>query len=524
MSNVLEILAPTVEWLPLAPLMIVFGGAVIGVLVEAFVPRSVRYTVQTALTLLTLISAVGALAYSAVDFKAQLLAMNSVSFDGPTALFWAMLLIFGLCGLALFAERGVAEGRSAFAAAASSVPGSPLERKAEEEGREHTEVFPLLLFSLLGMMLFVSSNDLILLFVALEVFSLPLYLLSSMARRRRLLSQEAGLKYFLLGALASGFFLYGVAMLYGYSGGLKLTSVAAALDLGAPNYGLLLFGLVLVAVGLLFKVGAVPFHAWTPDVYMGAPTPVTGFMAIATKTAAVAALLRVFFVALGGAEWDWQPVFAVVAVASMLFGATAALWQSDIKRLLAYSAITHAGFILVGVVGAVQAGPEIYVSTVASAAFYLLTYGVATLGAFALLMTVRRSGGEATNIDDWRGLGRTNPVTAGIMTLFFLSFAGIPLTAGFVGKLAVFVSAFQGGYGWLVVVAVVLSVVAAYFYLKIVVAMWFQDAPAESEVSVVSPSAWGWSVLVFGAIATVVLGLLPGGLLDLMNSVSEFIR
>lgn len=522
--HILEITAPTIEWSLLLPLLVVFGGAVLGVIVEAFAPRSARYVLQTSIASIAIIGAGAALSVKLADFQPQKLAMDTVSYDGPTLIFWLLLLVFALGGVALFAERGVSDGQSAFAASASSAPGSPMEREAIRLRREHTEVFPLLLFALLGMMLFASANDFILMFVALEVFSLPLYLLSSMARRRRLLSQESGLKYFLLGSLASAIFLYGVAMLYGFSGSLKLTGLAEAVSADAGNYWLLLLGLVLVSVGLLFKIGAAPFHSWTPDVYMGAPTPVTGFMAIATKSAAVAALVRVLYVGLGAARWDWQPAIAVVAVLSMLVGAVIAIWQTDLKRLLAYSAITHAGFILVGVVGAVVLGSGVLVTSVGAVAFYLLTYGVATLGAFGLLMTVRRAGGEATDIEDWKGLGKTHPLIAGLMTLFFLSFAGIPLTAGFIGKLAVFVAAFQGGYAWLVIVAVVLSVVAAYFYLKVVVAMWFQPAKEDSGITVATPSLWVWTLVLIAALATIVLGILPGGLLDVMGQFSEFIR
>lgn len=524
MIHVLEIQAPTVEWMSLLPLIVIFGGAIVGVLIEAFAPRSTRYVLQTSVSVLSILGAAAAIVLEAADFEPGMIAMGLISHDGATLIFWSLLLLFGLGGVALFAERTAGEGQSAFTASAAAVPGSPTEREAVRLKGEHTEVFPLLLFSLLGMMLFASANEMITMFVALEVFSLPLYLLCAMARRRRLLSQESALKYFLLGSLASAFFLYGIAMLYGYSGGLTLTGVADALHQGAGHYPLLLLGLVLMSVGLLFKIAAVPFHSWAPDAYMGAPTPVTGFMAVATKTAAVAALLRVYFVALGGAQWDWQPIIATVAILSMLLGAAVAIFQTDLKRLLAYSSIAHAGFILVGVSGAVVPGEGVTISTVGGVAFYLLTYGVATLGAFALLMMVRRSGGEANGIDAWRGLGRSHPVVAGVMTLFFLSFAGIPLTAGFVGKLAVFTSAFQGGYGWLVVVAVILSVVAAYFYLKVVVAMWFQDADEEVETQVVIPSLWGWSVIVVGAIATVVLGILPGGMLELLTNMSGFIR
>lgn len=521
--NILEIQGPTIEWLQLSPLIIVFSGAVLGVLVEAFVPRNARYALQALITAVSFIGAAIAIGVQVGDYEPSLIGMQLLAFDGPTLMFWMLLVLFGLGGLALFAERGVGEGQSAFAASAATAPGSPLEREAVRLRREQTEVFPLLLFITFGMMLFVASNNLIAMFVALEVFSLPLYVLSSMARRRRLLSQESGLKYFLLGSLASGLFLYGVALLYGFSGGLRLSDVAMVADAGIGSWWMLLGGLVLVAAGLLFKIGAVPFHVWTPDVYMGAPTPVTGYMAIATKSAAVAALMRVFYVALGGAEWDWRLIFAIAAVASMLLGAAVAIRQDDIKRLLAYSAITHAGFILVGIVGAVVPGEGIGVNSVGAVAFYLLTYGVATLGAFGLLMAVRRAGGEATSIDDWRGLGKSHPVIAGVMTIFFLSFAGIPLTAGFVGKLAVFGSAFQGGFGWLVVVAVALSVVAAYFYLKIIVAMWF-EAPADNQTTVVTPSLWVWGLVLVGVLATVILGILPGGMLEMMSNFAEFIR
>ena len=247
-------------------------------------------------------------------------------------------------------------------------------------------------------------------------------------------------------------------------------------------------------------------------------------IAFATKTAAVAALMRVFYVALGGLAWDWQLLFSVVAVITMLVGATAALAQTDIKRLLAYSSIAHAGFILVGVVGAVQAGENVSISSVAAVAFYLLTYGVATLGAFAIVMMVRRAGGEANGLDAWRGLGKRNPVIAVLMTLFMLSFAGIPLTAGFIGKLAVFASAWEGGYGWLVLVAVVMSVIAAFFYLKVVVAMWFQDEDDETVGTVETPSIWTWIVLAVAALATLVLGIVPGAVLDLFASAAQFIR
>ena len=282
----------------------------------------------------------------------------------------------------------------------------------------------------------------------------------------------------------------------------------------------------MVAVGLLFKISAVPFHSWTPDVYTGAPTPVTAFMSVATKTAAVGALLRVFYVALGGAAWDWQPMIAIVAVVTMAVGSVIALVQNDIKRMLAYSAIAHAGFILVGAVGAVPGfvGDGAQISSVGAIIFYLLTYGLATFGAFAIVTMVRNPAGEANSLDAWRGIGRRNPVVAGVMTLFMLSFAGIPLTAGFIGKLAVFAAAWAGGYGWLVLVAVLMSVVAAYFYLRVVVAMWFQDPVDGVTAQVRQSSLWTWSVLVVATIGTIILGILPDGLLEVASQSAQFLR
>ena len=351
MINLLEIAAPTLEWMLLSPLLVILAAACLGVLVEALAPRELRYVIQSALAAIAVVAALGLTILNWVQATPQIAAMGVLAIDGPSFFFWTLLLVFGLAGVALFAERALGNGQSAFASSAATVPGSPLEREADKLRREYTEIFPLLLFSLFGMMVFASANDLLTVFVAVEIFSLPLYLLTGMARRRRLLSQEAALKYFLLGSLASAIMLYGIAMLYGYAGAFQLADIDAAIAAGTGSNALLLTGMLLTAVGLLFKIGAVPFHAWTPDVYMGAPSPVTAFMAVATKTAAVAALLRVFYVALGGLRWDWQLLFAVVAVLSMLLGATVALAQNDIKRLLAYSSIAHAGFILVGVVG-----------------------------------------------------------------------------------------------------------------------------------------------------------------------------
>lgn len=515
--NILEIAAPTLEWMKLAPILTVLVGAILGVLVEAALPREARYGVQVVIGFGSLALSLFFVIFNWLEGDFGLAAVDSLALDGPTYVLWSALLVFSALGMMLFAERRLTGGKSTFVASGATVPGSPLEREAEALRFEHTEVFPLMLFAVSGMLLFPAANDLLMMFIALEIFSLPLYLLAGLARRRRLLSQEAALKYFLLGALSSAILLFGVAMLYGYSGSFTLGDIDAAITANTQNWVLLVSGMTLVTVGLLFKIGAVPFHSWTPDVYTGSPTPVTAFMAVATKIAATGALVRFLYVAVGAARWDWQLVIAFVAVLTMAVGSLVAIAQSDIKRMLAYSSIAHAGFILVGVTGALMP------LSFDGIAFYLIAYGFATLGAFAIVTMVRRAGGEANSLQSWAGLGRTNPVLAGTFTLFLLSFAGIPLTAGFIGKWMVFVSAWAGGFAWLVVVAVLMSLVAAFFYLRVIMVMFFTE-PAEDAAEVVYPSALTWIVISVGAAATLVLGLVPGPLLDVIVQAGGFLR
>jgi NADH-quinone oxidoreductase subunit N len=517
-----NITTPTFEWLELAPVLTVLFAACLGVVIEAAVPRVYRFVSQVILLVVSVVIAGAFLTLNFLSKSVGVLAMGAVSLDGPTYLMWGSLLIFGLLSLLVFAERRLNNGATAFAASAASVPGTPGETDADAARQEHTEVFPLALFSLAGMMVFVAATDLVTAFVALEVMSLPLYLLSGMARRRRLLSQEAALKYFLLGSLSSAFFLFGMALVYGFAGSFDYRAIDAAIL--APTYGrgLLLTGMGLMAVGLLFKIGAVPFHNWVPDVYVGAPTPVTGFMAICTKLAAVGATVRFFFVALGAERWSWQPMLAAIAVLTMLVGVVLALTQTDIKRLLAYSSVSHAGFILVAVVGATVASTSNASSSVASVLFYLLAYGFATVAAFAIVTMVRDSAGEVHDLAGWVGLGRKNPIIAGAFAILMLSFAGIPLTGGFIGKWEVFAAAWEGGYAWLVVVAVLASMIAAYVYLKVVVAMFFSEAAEGVMVAKASPLTL--VPIAVGAIASVYLGLFPGPVMDLMTTASIFLR
>ena len=522
----LQITAPSLDFRLLAPLLLVLVGACLSVLVESTSRRGPRYGAQLIVTAVALLSALFYLVRNWRIGNTSIDAVGSIAVDGPSYFVWGALLVFGLLAALLFAERRVSNGQSQFPAMGSSVPGSPLEREAIAARAEHTEVFPLLLFSLFGMMLFAAANDLLVMFVALEIFSLPLYLLAGLARRRRMLSQEAALKYFLLGSLSSAIFLYGVALLYGFSGSFQLRHIDAAVSAGHQGTGLLLAGMAMVSIGLLFKVGAAPFHSWPPDVYTGSPTPVTGFMAICTKFAAVVALMRVLYVALGGARWDWQPMLAAVAVLTMVIGSVFALTQTDVKRLLAYSSIAHAGFILVAVTGATTAANGLRpggIGSTGSVLFYLAAYGLATLGAFALVTMVRKSGGEATSLAAWQGIGRRRPVVGVLMTLFLLSFAGIPPTAGFVGKLVAFTAGWKGGYAWLVATAILFSVVAAYIYIRMIVVMFFRD-PVDDEVEVVPASWMTWLVVAIGAIGTIALGVWSGPLLDLAEKASIFLR
>jgi NADH-quinone oxidoreductase subunit N len=376
------------------------------------------------------------------------------------------------------------------------------------------------------MMAFPASNDLLTMFVALEVLSLPLYLLCGLARRRRLLSQEAALKYFLLGAFSSGFFLYGVALVYGFAGSMQFADIAEAVSGTLGTDWLLLGGIGMLAVGMLFKIGAAPFHAWTPDVYQGAPTAVTAFMAACTKVAAFGALLRLFYVAFGGARWDWTPMIWVVAILTMAVGCVLAITQSDIKRMLAYSSIAHAGFLLTGFVGLTAvAAPGVTgpVTSLQSVLFYLVTYGFMTIGAFAVVTMVRDSGGEATHLSRWAGLGKESPFVAGVFAFFLLGMAGIPLTSGFTGKLAVFSAAWSGGAWPLVVIAALLSVVAAFFYVRVIVLMYFSDPVGEGP-TVVMPSVLTTVVIAVGFAATAALGIVPGPVLDLAATAGQFVR
>jgi len=376
------------------------------------------------------------------------------------------------------------------------------------------EVEPLLLLSAVGMVALATANDLITLFISLEVFSLALYVLAGLARRDPR-SQEASLKYFVMGSVASAILLYGMALVYVATGSLSLPVIGAELGALGELRTVSAFGLALVTVGIGFKVALVPFHFWTPDVYQGSPSNITAFMAAATKAAGFAALLRLYLVAFPNLQTLWVPVLSVLAAITMLYGAYLALVQRDLKRMLAYSSITHAGYATIGVVAVSNAG-------LSATLWYLLTYAVGTLGAFGCIVAIERTRRGEVTLVDLRGLGKTSPATAGILALCLLSLAGLPPTAGFVGKLVVFQAGIESGLTWLVVIGVLSSVVAAFFYLRIAGAMFLEEA----DVTRPLPSAsTGLSTsIAIAATLVVFLGVQPQLLLQLADTAAALVR
>ena len=507
--------APPIDYAAIAPLLIVLGAACIAVLVEAFLPRHQRWPAQVALSVLTIGAAgiaLGIYAGSAGPDGITTLG-DALAIDRPTLFMWGTLLALGLGSLLLIADRSVEPGGAilASAAARAAVGGRTGGLAEPPEDRSYgppglaptmqTEVFPFTLFALGGMMTFVAANDLLTMFIALEVLSLPLYLMCGLARRRRLLSQEAAVKYFLLGAFASAFFLYGLALIYGYAGSVRFTDIAEAAA-GSPVSDTLLFGgLALLVVGLMFKGSVGPFHTWTPDVYQGAPTPVTAFMAACTKVAAFGAILRVLHVAFGDTRWEWRGVLWAVAIASMMIGAVIGLTQTDIKRMIAYSSVAHAGFLLLGAMAVTEQG-------VSGTLFYLLAYGFTTLAVFGVISLVRDADGEATHLSQWAGLAKRSPIVAGVMTFLLLALAGIPLTSGFTAKFAVFAAALGDGMAPLVVIALIASAIAAFFYIRVIVLMYFSE-PAPDGPTVTVPGAFTTAAITLGVLITLLLGIAP---------------
>jgi NADH-quinone oxidoreductase subunit N len=504
-------MAPTIEYQLLLPVIVVFGVAVMGIGAEALVVRRLRFVVQVVLTSAAIAAALLFTIRNWMDGDARTIAaVGAIAVDNPALAAWVLLLV-GAAGVLVVATERISNGGiSAFAAQAAVPPGSPEENTAENLRAEQTEIFPLFLFSLSGMMVLVAASNLISAFVGLEVMSLPLYLLVGLARRNRLLSHEAALKYFLLGVSASAVFLYGMALLFGFAGSFDYASIATAIAAPHSDDTLLYLGTALTASGLLFKLGVFPFHAWMPDVYTGAPTAITAYLATCGKITAAYALLRLLFVPLGALRWSWQLPLTVAAVVSIAFGAVAGLTQNDVKRGLAYTGIAHAGFLLLPIAAAATVHTGESVSDLGSVSvllFYLVAYLPATLGTFALTLWVHGADGPDADLASWRGLAYREPFVALAMGVLLLSLIGLPGTGGFTTKLLVLVLAWRNGMAWAVFAALAFTLVTAGFYFRVLQAM-FLKAPLTACPAV--PHSKPMSVLVvLCVIITVYLGLFP---------------
>jgi NADH-quinone oxidoreductase subunit N len=470
------------------PLIIVVAWAVILMLVDLWIPKQ-RKGITAVLAAAGLAVALG---FVLRQSGSVLTAANGMLVvDGFSSTMNMIFLVSGLAAIALAYDY--------------------LQRMGIERG----EYYILLMFSISGMMLMAGAYDLIVVFLALELLSIPLYILAGFARPRPD-SEESSLKYFLLGAFASGFVLYGTALVYGATAHTDFLSISQSLVDGKANPYLLLAGAALILVGFGFKVAAVPFHHWAPDVYQGAPSPVTGFMSVAVKAAGFAALLRVFITAFGGLAVDLTPILYTLAALTMIGGNVLAVAQTNIKRLLAYSSIANAGYLLMAFVpfgnGAVLS------DSVSSALFFLVGYGLTSIGAWAVVVAVEQADsasrpveeGKGLELNNFAGLARKYPWLALAMLICMLSFTGVPLTLGFWGKFYLFRTAVLGGYSSLALIGLVTSVISAYYYLRVVVVMYMR--PGEPQAA---DDIWVRFTAVVAALAVLVFGFIPGPLLEM---------
>ncbi len=479
--------APAIAWKAISPELALIGGALVALTIDALKP-SVNRRFLAGWSLAT-IALAGWFTYDTRGLRAVVL-QGMIAVDGVSLFGRLILLITAAMGILLsydyLSRRGIHRG----------------------------EYYPLLLFATAGMTMLAASNDLLMLFLSLEVLSLALYVMVGFARRDDK-SQEGAIKYFLLGSFSSAFLLYGLAFAYGATGATRLSAIADKIANGGVDERLLFVSVALVAVGLAFKVAAVPFHMWTPDAYQGAPTSVTGFMAAGTKAAAFIAFFRVFLVSFGALQWDWRPVLWIVAVATMVVGSIVAIAQTDVKRMLAYSSIAHAGYVTIGLVAANDQG-------VSASLFYLLIYAVMVLGAFGAVIVSAPGGIERLNLTEWSGIARRHPLFGAAMTLFLLALAGLPPTAGFAGKFLLFEAALRANESALVVVAALTSVIAAFFYVRLIVLMWLQDAPsAEPQPLGTSPALS--TGLTIAAAGTLLFGIWPQWLIELARNAGRFV-
>lgn len=376
-------------------------------------------------------------------------------------------------------------------------------RFIDEGNYRATEYYSLLLLATSGMLFMASGYTLLTIWIGLETMALASYILAGYFKRERR-SNEAALKYFILGALSSGILLYGISLLYGATGTIQLAELSEALRAVKGN-PLVPLGWLMLAAGLFFKVAAVPFHVWTPDVYVGAPTPVTAWLAVASKSASFVILLRIFYEGLGSLQVEWQSVVAIVAAATMIWGNVAALTQENVKRMLAYSSIAHAGYLLIGVLAVSEVG-------VWSVIFYLLAYTFITLGAFGTVILLERREYAGETAADYAGLGRRSPFLAAMMLFFLLALTGIPPTGGFVGKLYLFAAAVKEGWTWVAVIGVLTSAISLYYYFRIVLNMYLRDSDQTTPVPIRSKALVG--TIAFCAVVTLILGIFPGPVID----------
>jgi NADH-quinone oxidoreductase subunit N len=496
-------LGPEVDWFALSPYLTMVGGALMLMVVGALTSRWPRG--------LTAWSTVAVTAASAV---LALLAWNDIGDSGPTT------LVGGAMAHDRFALF-VALGMLGATALVALITDGEL-RGGENDG---PEIYALLLTAATGAMVMAAANELIVMFLGLETLSLALYVLAA-SDRRRSGSQESGMKYFVLGGFASAFFLYGIALLYG---GTRSTSISEIVErfqttvAADRNDALVLAGVALLLVGLAFKVSAVPFHVWSPDVYQGAPSNVTAFMASVGKAAAFAAMLRVLVVALPFHRDDWRPAIWVLAVASLVIGSVLAVVQTDVKRMLAYSSVSHAGFILVGIEAAGhRAGEADAGSGVQAVLVYLVLYGVLVVGSFGVATVVARGNDGDTSLSAFAGLATRRPTLAVAMTVFLLAQAGVPLTSGFVAKWGVIQEAVAERSYAIAIIAMLAAVIGAFLYLRIMVSVWLQPSPDGATTEGV-PALTGFAIGI-AALVTVAIGVWPDWLLSVSESVSAYAR
>jgi NADH-quinone oxidoreductase subunit N len=469
----------TADLASILPVSVVGGWACLLLLVDQFIPRGKKgWTAFLAAG--GLAAALGVLVVAPLG-RATSAFGGMIAADGFAAFLQALFLLSGLLVVPLTFDY--------------------LRRVKIERG----EYYVLLLFSLSGMMLMAQAGDLAVVFLALELLSLPLYVMAAIARPK-LESEESGMKYFLLGAFASALLVYGIALVYGATGSTRLEVIFGALQSGRLPLRLLLAGAALILVGLGFKVAAVPFHMWTPDVYHGAPSPASAFMSVGAKAAGFAALLRVFLAGFPELSSFWSVAAMWISALTMTWGNVAAIAQSNIKRMLAYSSIAHAGYILMAL--AASANPDVASPAASSAVFYLLAYAVTNLGAWGVVIALEGAEGQGLAIDGYAGLSKKRPWVALAMAVFMLSLTGVPPTVGFLAKFYLFRAVLDAGLIWLALVGVVTSLVSAYYYLRVVVVMYMRSGELETR-----SEPWLNGVIALTGAATLLLGLFPGPVL-----------